>query len=167
MKRRTKRLLLLMKDKSHLTAISRRSLPRPTRWLMDHHYVLDHPYITTLDYGCGKCASVNPKTWHNYDPYYAPNGISPNGKYLIIICNYVLCVKTQRERIKILRKIRSLLCKHGLAYISVRNDKPKKGWGCSSRGTYQGRCQKLPLPFFYSTSQFRIYLLTKKTKLPY
>jgi hypothetical protein len=154
-----------MKDKSHLTAITRKALPTPARWLMQHGYVLDHPFIPTLDFGCGKCASVNPKTWVNYDPHYCPDTIAEGQRFNIIVCNYVLCVKTQEDRRKILKKIRYLLSEHGIAYISVRNDKPKNGWGKSARGTYQGRVQKLALPLLYSNSQFRIYLLTKKTKL--
>ena len=153
-----------MKDKSYLTAITRRTLPTPTRWLMRQGRVLDHPVLPTLDFGCGKCDSVNPTSWDNYDPYFHPDGIK-NAPYMIIICNYVLCVKPESERLKILRHIRKLLSTYGVAYITVRNDKPKQGWGKNKRGTYQGRVRKLALPLLYENSQFRIYMLTKKTKL--
>lgn len=154
-----------MKDNSHLTAIARKALPTPVRWLMRQGFVMDHPGIATLDYGCGKCASVNPEVWDNYDPYYAPNGIPKGKKYNIILCTYVLCVLPQEERPKVLRKIRSLLTKYGVAYISVRNDRPKNGWGKSSRGTYQGRVRKLALPLLHQNSQFRIYQLTRNCKI--
>lgn len=154
-----------MKNKSHLTAIARRKLPMPVRWLMQHGHVMDHAFIPTLDFGCGKCASVNPKSWTNYDPHYCPDTIADGQRFNIILCTYVLCVLPEPERKKVLKKIQYLLSEHGLAYVSVRNDKPKQGWGCSSKGTYQGRVRKLTLPLLYENSQFRIYLLTKKTKL--
>ncbi len=155
-----------MKDnKSHLTAITRKTLPRPTKWLIDRGYVLED--IGVLDYGCGRCATVNPAYWDNYDPYYVPD--PPRQKeYRVIVCNYVLCtIKSRQERIRILRNIRKLLSKHGIAFVSVRNNKPKQGWGKSKTGTYQGRVKKLALRVLYENAQFRIYLLTKKDKLPY
>jgi len=154
-----------MSDNSHLTAISRRALPTPVRWLMRQGFVLNHDQIATLDFGCGKCASVNPKAWDNYDPYYAPDGIPTGKKYNIIVCTYVLCVLPPEERLRVLKKIRYLLSEWGVAYISVRNDKPKQGWGKSSRGTYQGRVAKLNLPLLHKNSQFRIYQLTRRCKL--
>lgn len=155
-----------MKDKSHLTAIARRTLPTPVRWLMRRAYVVDHRYVPTLDFGCGRCASVNPKSWDSYDPYYAPKGIPRGKKYLIILCTYVLCAITPTEREKVLKRIRSLLTPHGIAFITVRNDRPAQGWGCSSKGTYQGRVKKLALPLLYQNSQFRIHMLTRSNFKP-
>jgi hypothetical protein len=156
-----------MKDKSYLTAIARRTIPSPVRWLMRQGYVSDHPMIATLDFGCGKCASVNPKSWTNYDPHYAPDAIQNGQKFMVILCIYVLCVLPKKERRSVIKKIRYLLSDWGCAYIAVRNDRPRWGWGRSSRGTYQGRVRKLNLPLVHQTSQFRIYQLTKTTKLPY
>jgi ATP adenylyltransferase len=145
---------------SHLTAISRKTLPKPTRWLMDKGLI----WGRTLDYGCGKCFPINPIDWDNYDPYYYPVILSPG--YQTIICNYVLCtLPTQAERMKVLRQINFLLYSNGIAYISVRNDKPRWGWGVSKRGTYQGRVQGLPLPLLYKCHGFRIYRLTPDTNL--
>lgn len=148
-----------MKHNSHLTAISRKTLPVPTRWLRKQGVILGR----VLDYGCGKCASVNPPSWDNYDPHFYPNGMS--GKYDTILCNYVLCTLPNDERMEILHDIQNHLTADGIAYISVRNDRPKQGWGISSRGTYQGRVRKLPLLCIRETSQYRIFRLTKHTEL--
>ncbi len=154
-----------MKDKSHLTAITRKAQPVPTRWLLKKGLIS----LPVLDYGCGKCYKVNPKGWINYDPFWYPiERDFFRGSFRTIICNYVLCTVPAKERMDILRDIQTMLSKSindATAYITVRNDRPKQGWGKSSRGTYQGRVRKLALPVLYENSQFRIYMLTKKTKL--
>jgi len=161
-----------MSDKSHLTAIVRKTKPVPTRWLLKHCPALNYTEaqfeelgIQVLDYGCGRCGPINFRTWDNYDPHYRPWSIWHKRQYDIIICNYVLCVLPQEERLKVLRDIQKRLKPKGLAYISVRNDRPKNGWGRSSRGTYQGRVRKLGLPLYHECAGFRIYWLTKKTEI--
>lgn len=155
-----------MNHKSHLTAITRKTLPVPTRWLMKKGYVLNHLFLATLDFGCGKCHEINNKHFpcDGYDPFFRPDGITRD-KYNIIICNYVLCTLPAEERMAVLKKIKYLLSENGFAYIAVRNDKPKQGWGVSSRGTYQGRVRGLPLELIHENSQFRMYQMTKKTKI--
>ena len=151
-----------MQTKSHLTAISRKTLPVPTRWLMKAGLMVG----TVMDYGCGKCASVNPPKWINHDPYYHAIDLDRlRGSFSTIICVYVLCTLPDAERKPVLADIQSLLTDDGVAYIAVRNDKPKQGWGLSSRGTYQGRVRKIVLPLLYKNAQFRIYKLTKTTNL--
>lgn len=155
-----------MKDKSHLTAISRKTLPRPTRWLLNQGRVIVHPGVKVLDYGCGRCYKINPKEWDNYDPnFFQRAGGYKKNSYNLIICNYVLCVLPPEERLPVLKDIKALLAPYGVAYVTVRNDKPKQGWGVSSKGTYQGRIRKMPLPELYKNANFRIYLLTKDTEL--
>lgn len=149
-----------MDSNSHLTAIARKTLPRPTRWLLDKGLIVG----SVMDYGCGKCGNINPPEWFNYDPHYQPNFFT-GARYDTIVCNYVLCVLPREKRMDVVKHIQVLLRLNGIAYIAVRNDKPKNGWGVSSRGTYQGRVQKLPLYIIYENSQFRIYQLTKADKL--
>lgn len=151
-------------NKSHLTALTRKTLPRPTRWLYNYGLIIE----PVLDYGCGKCYSVNPNTWVHYDPYYWKIDLDCfRGKFLTVVCNYVLCTLPTQERLDILRDIQTLLMTRSdsRAYVSVRNDRPKQGWGVSSRGTYQGRVKTLPIPLLYSNAQFRIYSLTTSTSL--
>ena len=152
-----------MSDKSYLTAISRKTLPKPTQWLLDHGHMTVCPSVKVLDYGCGRCFDINPKEWDNYDPNFCE--WTCRSLYDQIVCNYVLCVLPRTERMPVLQGIQRLLKKHGRAFISVRNDKPKQGWGKSSKGTYQGRVAKLGLPLLYECDGFRIYMLTKATKL--
>jgi hypothetical protein len=154
-----------MKHNSHLTAITRKALPTPTRWLIKEGKV--NPYLLVLDFGCGKCHSVNPARWVSYDPHYRPDALKEwaGMHFPTIICNYVLCTLPKEDRLPILHEIQSLLTSIGEAFISVRNDRPKNGWGVSSKGTYQGRVEHLPGELIYKNSQFRIYRLTKDTRI--
>jgi SAM-dependent methyltransferase len=159
-------LNLLSKNKSHLTAIGRKALPVPTRWLLDHNLLRGK----VLDYGCGRCHKVNNNYFvcDGYDPYPFPQtDLITVGEtwYDTIICNYVLCVTPAAERMPILKDIQNNLAKYGVAFISVRNDKPTMGWGFTKRGTYQGRASRLRLPLVKECAAFRIYLLTKQTVL--
>jgi len=147
------------KHKSYLTAIARNELPKPTRWLMDAGLIRGR----VLDFGCGKCYLINPIEWDSYDPNFYTEGIYP--PYDTIICNYVLCVLPRAERVPVLKRIHEALRSDGKAYITVRNDRPKQGWGTSSRGTYQGRVSKLNLPVIYECHGFRIYQMTVKDKV--
>lgn len=157
---------------SHLTAISRKSLPVPVRWLLNMECLI---VGKVLDYGCGKCVKIN-RRWilsHylvkglvNYDPFYAPYEFGPKEVFDTILCTYVICALPPEEELPILRHIQSLLAPNGMAFISVRNDKPKQGHGFSARGTFQ-RWVELPyLRLLHKNSQARIYLLTAGNKLP-
>lgn len=134
---------------------------------MKHGYVLNHAFIATLDFGCGKCHEINNKHFpcDGYDPHFRPDGVAEGKRYNIIICNYVLCVLPPKERKAVLKKIQFLLGEYGVAYVSVRNDRPRQGWGVTSKGTYQGRVKHVTDTLIFKNSQFRIYLLTRKTKL--
>jgi hypothetical protein len=148
-----------MKYNSHLTAIARKTLPVPTQWLISNGFVKGK----VLDYGCGRCKSVNLPDWDNYDPFFAPT--LPSFKYDTIICNYVLCTLPPREHLDVLKKIQIYLNVGGNAFVSLRNDRPAHGWGFTKRGTYQGRVQGLPLTLVHKCAQFRTYLLTLDTSL--
>ena len=151
-------------NKSHLTAIPRKSLPQPTLWLIKNRLIRGH----VMDYGCGKCASVNPSHFFNYDPFFCNQDLSVfrngRGYFDTIICNYVLCAMTPAERMPILKDIQIMLDPFGLAFVSVRNDRPKNGWGWTSKGTYQGKVN-LSLPTIHEDSRFKIFLLTKDSPL--
>jgi SAM-dependent methyltransferase len=146
-----------MKNKSYLTAIKRKELPAPTQWLLK----VDAIAGPALDYGCGTCHKINNQYFHadGYDPYYHPNGLIEGRKYATIICNYVLCVLMPRERAQVLKHIKSLLVSGGAAYIAVRNDRPRNGWGRTKKNTYQAKV-RLNLPCLHKEYGFRTYLLT-------
>jgi hypothetical protein len=144
-----------VKHQSHLTAIHRKDIPVPVKWILQNNKCLGK----ILDFGCGKCYLINPSKWDSYDPYYKPDGIKKE-KYDTIFCTYVLCTLPKAERQSVLHQISLLLDPlFGIAYITVRNDKPKQGWGLSKRNTYQGRATELDkkLHLIRSTSQYRIY----------
>lgn len=153
---------------SHRTAIARSALPVPTRWLLSQGMIHGH----VLDYGCGKCAEVNARILNtapgvgsviSYDPFYAPDALerSARERFDVVLCNYVLCTLPQTEEPKVLKAIQKHLLPNGVAYISVRNDTPRGGYGESSKGTFQRR---VILPYLYQLrecTQYRIYLLTR------
>ena len=146
-------------NKSHLTAIVRKTLPLPTRWLMKSLWLVE----PILDYGCGRCHEVNNKEYTNYkvdgyDPYYRPNGITRT-HYNTVMCHYVLnVIKDPKERHKVLCHIDSLLSEDGAAYISVRNDIVADY--VSSKGTWQGYID-LPLTLIHRTPGYRLYVMHK------
>jgi len=151
---------------SHKTAITRKALPVPTRWLLKNNLIKGH----VLDYGCGKCAEVNQtmlqspviKSVTSYDPHWEPLSFAVQSrlKWDTIICNYVLCTLPKEAELELLTQIRHRIAKSGVAYVSVRNDVPKSGYGMSRKGTFQRKVE-LNLPVVHKTSQYRIYLLTR------
>lgn len=164
-----------MNYNSHKTAISRKSLPTPVRWLLDNGLVKG----SVLDYGCGKCKEINNeflskhpqvKSVYSFDPHFSPS-LPPQssnfeeGWYDVIICTYVLCTLPESEDKNILRDIQKRLKPNGVAYITVRTDEPDNGYGFSSRGTFQ---RKVELPYLEQVrkcNQYRIYRLTPQTNL--
>lgn len=146
-----------MKNKSYLTAISRKQLPVPTRWLLSKNLITGN----VLDFGCGKCSSINPANWTSYDPHFAPINIS-GSKFDTIVCNYVINTLELPDQVKVLNEIKSLLSDNGVAYVSVRNDTPKNGWGYSSRETYQDKVEHLKCEIIRNTAQYRIFKITNK-----
>lgn len=152
-----------MQNKSHLTAIARKSLPGPTQWLLKKNLLIPR----VLDYGCGKAHEINNQHFKadGFDPFYRPDGITGSQVYNTIICNYVLCVlPTDEERREVLRNIQALLLHDGVAYVSVRADTPKKGHGWSSRGTFQAEVN-LNLPLIHECRAYRLYSLTNVDKV--
>lgn len=145
----------MKENKSYLTAIARKALPVPTRWLISKGLTKGN----VLDYGCGKCANLNPVDWNNYDPHYAPIDLA-NCKFDTVICNYVLNTLPENEQAKVLKQIGLLLADNGVAYVSVRTDCPEGGWGYSSRGTYQTKVT-LPFEVVKKVADYCIYRLTK------
>jgi len=154
-------------SKSYLTAIGRKDLPAPTKWLWKNSLLTGK----ILDFGCGRCHEINNRHFKadGFDPYFGFDQTDTAAvlmrQYDTIICNYVLCVIPRNERYIVLRTIQSLLSPKGIAYITVRNDRPRQGWGVSSKGTYQGRVQNLTLDLFRKTKDYRIYILTRLSRI--
>lgn len=126
-----------MENKSYLTAITRKNISVPTRYIMQHGYLNGR----ILDFGCGKGFDANflKKLVYDveaYDPYFAPN--MPIGKFDTIICNYVLNVLEKEKQLTCLEEIKSLLNDNGIAYIAVRRDIKNEGYRRRGKhSTYQ------------------------------
>lgn len=148
---------MLVENKAHLTAISRKSLSQPMKYLLREGKIFDD----ALDYGCGRGFDADALAMASYDPYHRPDEdvLVPN-RYKTITCNYVLnVIPDEKERNEVLNKIRDMLTGEGVAYISVRNDtKSLNGW--TSKGTWQGHII-LDLPVVKKTSNFIMYRMTK------
>lgn len=152
---------------SHKTAMVRKALPVPVRWLLSQ----DMMNGNILDYGCGKCAEINQtmlrwpkiKSVTSYDPFYEPDALNKSARerFDVVLCTYVLCTLIADYEPLVLKAVQSHLLPNGVAYITVRADEPRQGYGPSSNGTFQ---RKVEMPYLYrlrETSRYRIYLLTR------
>jgi hypothetical protein len=107
---------------SHKTAIARNKLSAPVTLLRDYGLILGR----VLDYGAGKGDIFrfwlrSPDHGEQYDPYWHP--VRPKGKFLTVYCGYVLNVlRTNEERMKVIRDAVSYLEPDGVAYFAVRRD---------------------------------------------
>jgi SAM-dependent methyltransferase len=143
-------------NKSHLTAITRKSLSLPMKYLTNNGLLFGR----VLDYGSGRGFDADFLQIERFDPYYFPH--EPNGLYNTITCNYVLNVVDTKVQQLIISKIYNLLKPNGIAYFTVRRDNFKEGF--TKKGTYQ-RLVKLDKPFellFQKKSQFTIYKLQRQ-----
>jgi hypothetical protein len=104
--------------KPYLTAITRKTLPAPTQYLLIHNLLIGK----ILDYGCGKCHEINNQFFEadGYDPHFKPD--YPTKQYDTIVCNYVLNVVNENKQQEIIDKIKNLLNNNGKAYLTVRRD---------------------------------------------
>jgi len=147
-----------MNNKSHLTAITRKTLSAPSAVLAyDLEVIPAHDEgKDCLDFGCGKGQDAGFLAFDKYDPHFFPN--LPDKKYDLILCNYVLNVVGESEGQEIINQIRSLLKPTGTAFITVRRDVKVDGF--TKKGTYQ-RNVVLDLPVVRQTSTYCIYKLSK------
>jgi hypothetical protein len=179
MLRKIKPLNMNSISNSHLTAVSRKTLPLPVRWLLSQGMIHGH----VLDYGCGRCKPLNDsilakakgiKSVTSYDPYHFPTGLDYAGinglgtswsMFDVVLCTYVLCTLPELMEKVMLKVLQHHLLPNGVAYVTIRNDEPQTGWGRSSKGTLQ---RQVSMPFLYElrrTPQYSTYLLTPQLKL--
>ena len=146
-------------NKTYLTAISRKNLSIPAKWLLKQNLISsDH-----LDYGCGRGSDAEYLGCDKYDPYYFPD--KPTKRYDSITCTYVLNVlETHTECQDVVNSIRELLTENGKGYISVRRD--IKNEGITSRGTYQYMVY-LSDTVLVENSSFALYEILPYSKLKY
>lgn len=169
-----------MVNKSHLTAIVRKDLSLPTKFLLERGYLKED----LLDYGCGRggdvliLRNIYQINSFGYDPNLEKLGVYNKGLfdnnstlfkrakdcYNTITCHYVLNVVLQSEEKDILKHIQSYLKPNGNAYITCRADyKNCNGW--TSKGTFQRKVElQLPLVMWKKNS-WKMWRLTKNDSL--
>ncbi|MCK5605531.1 methyltransferase domain-containing protein [Candidatus Pacearchaeota archaeon] len=136
-------------SKAHLTAIKRKRLSAPAKFLVDN----EHLKGSILDYGCGRGDDAQHLEIDSYDPHYQP--VLPSKQYDIILCTYVLNVLPQAQWRQVIEDMLEYLAPDGSIYITVRND-ARSLKGVTSRGTYQTLVD-LPYPVLRTNSTYRTY----------
>jgi hypothetical protein len=124
--------LLIQKDleRSAKTAMTRKALSRPTRFLLHN----DHIKGSVLHHGCGKArddsyalqrqAILANKTYAEYDPGHAPYDRSIlDQKYTTVVSNYVMNTLPKEARLCVWRDLTR--CTGKTAYVTIRQDKIK------------------------------------------
>lgn len=144
-----------MKNKVWRTAISRRTISAPAKFLWKQDLIEGK----VLDYGCGKGRDVVDLQEigfdiTGYDPFHIPWNKPVKSKYDTILCTYVLNVVDRQTRATIIRNIQRLLRPEGKAYITVRRDIKKEG--LTKRNTYQFNVE-LPFKKIEENSNYCIY----------
>jgi hypothetical protein len=143
---------------SYKTAIYRYfDFTAPTKFLLKNKYIKRNYDGCLLDFGCGKSFDADLLDGFKYDPYYEPSSCI-RMTYDYILCSYVLNVLLKKDESKILKQIKLLLNKNGIAYITVRRNIKKEGY--TSKGTYQ-RNVILNLPIIKENRDYCIYKLSK------
>ena len=143
---------------AHLTAIDRREVSYPTRWLRDTQRLQGR----ILDFGCGKMKDLTSLQAEGFDvtgfdPYY--RNAWPTGTFDTIICHYVLNVLMALEQTFVLMCVSELLKPGGTAYFTVRRDLEREGFRdhyIHRVATYQCQVQ-LPFPSLHRARHCEIY----------
>jgi len=145
-------------NKAHLTALPRKKLSAPMKWMDAEGFFDGVPRHDCLDYGCGKGFDADALGFQKYDPFYFKCDDFSVGEFDIITCNFVLnVIPDASERQYVLDTIARWLAPCGNAFISIRSDK-KDLKGITKRGTYQGYHPPM-LPLLHKGSGFEIYHL--------
>ena len=153
----------MVRNKAHLTAISRRTLSAPMRHL--NSLALIPQTSKSLDYGCGRGFDADELGMDKFDPHYFDQAMSSG--YDVVTCNYVLnVIESQNERRAVVLNLIGATREGGKIYVSVRNDKKALN-GATSKGTWQGDIPNSELEsqgFFLvkSTSNFRMFKYSKR-----
>jgi len=151
-----------MINSSGKTAITRKTLSLPMKWLEKHNMLACNRPNRRLDYGCGKGFDADTLGFQKYDLNHFPT--LPQGKFDVITCIYVLnVIPDVAERQAVCDNILDLLADCGTAYIAVRNDLDALK-GTTSKGTWQGNVEPPRHPWggpVYKCAGFRLYAHTK------
>ena len=125
-------------NKSHLTAIKRKTLSLPMQWLVDNGHIKKGD--NGLDYGCGRGDDADALYFAGYDPHHRNVDLNAGGSdkafFDVVTCNYVLnVIEDKNDRFAV--ECNLIFRARRKAFISVRND-IKLLNGHTSKGTWQG-----------------------------
>src|SRR5271157_4215700 len=114
-----------MQDKSYLTAITRKTLSAPLKFLINSGRILIGHQI--LDYGCGKgadCCWLHIKGYkpQGFDPHWYNDPLALMKEYDVVLCTYVLNVVDSKTRTEVIACLKDLVVSDGKIYITVRRD---------------------------------------------
>ncbi len=137
-------------DLSWHSAVARSAPSSPVKWLAERNKVRPGP--GTLDFGCGRGVDAEWFKWDKYDPHFFPE--YPRKKYTCVVCIYVLNVVSLETEKKIIRQVRALLDKNGVAYFAVRRD---AGMVLHRPSGYKQRYVKLGFPVLREHRQYCLY----------
>jgi hypothetical protein len=140
-------------SKPWLTAMPRRGLSAPARWLSEQGSIIGR----VIDYGCGRGTDAALLGAAGYDPHWRPDeSVLLPGHYDTALCLFVLnVIRRGADRRKVLLALGRLLRPEGVAYIAVRNDRENL-LGLTARGTWQGWVT-LPFELVKRTTSYRLY----------
>ena len=117
-----------MNIKPWLTAIKRKNISAPLRYLLENNYITKSD--TILDYGCGHGFDLNHLKYSGYNTIgydkfietYSSSNYNEN-KYSSILCFYVLnTIDSEEERIDVLKSLSNLVENKGKIYLAVRSE---------------------------------------------
>jgi len=114
-----------MQDLSYKTAIKRKTLSRPLKYLLKYGEIFKDDWI--LDYGCGRGDDVewlesNGYDVRGWDPTWCKNTNYMYRSYDVVLCTYVLNVVNKNVRQQIIKRLKDLTHHRGSVYITVRRD---------------------------------------------
>lgn len=151
----------------YLTAIKRKDLSVPTRYLLQHNLLQGR----ILDFGCGFGYDTDELKKRGfdiigYDYYYRPDYLE--GKFDTIICNYVLNVLEPYAQAEVMMNVTNLLSSKGTAFFAVRRDLTEEGFrlhAIHKQYTYQCNV-KLPFQSLMRNNSYELYQYNHFNKLP-
>ncbi len=136
----------------HQTAISRKTMSVPTRYLVENDLIKGD----VLDFGCGRGFDTDELGAVGYDPNSEDYADFPTNKFDTIVCNYVLNVVPPDVQNEIIEQIKSLMKDDAIAYISVRRDVDKDPDPENQTQWYV----ELPFEVLKENSSFCLYKMT-------
>ena len=119
----------MMEFKPQNTAIVRKKMSAPLKFLLKRHYFISKRYHSILDYGCGRGTDVIRLKAQGYrvkgwDPHWENNcRLEPDEQFDLVICLYVLnVISSPEERESVISKCWQHVAPGGVLFVATRTD---------------------------------------------